>query len=430
MLLQSQYADFFSLFSTVFENLFCLKCPHILASLFVLHKLHKERGPSFYLKSLFFLLFIPYNKVSANIICPGRKERGFHMVTLKDIAERAGVSIMTVSRVMNDKKGKVSPETSERVRRIAEEMGYIPNSTARSLAARSSKIIAVILRDEPATNPLEIPYNAAFLGKIVKILPACGYSIMVHFVQNFSDVTFWLKSWNAEGAIFLGIFDREIRQIRNDNQIPLVFTDSYSNVRRINNVGIDDYKGGQLAAECFLSHGHTRLAFAGPISSGVIAERLQGFSDRLRSSGHPLLPEQTHAFPDRSAADILKSILESDPAPTGLFVTSDNAAAEFYEAARRAGVSIPDDLSVIGFDDFPVSQMLTPALTTIRQDMEEKAQQTCRILLDRLNNCSSPSEILCLDVNLVERDSVRDLRPPAASPSPLTGERGESGVTP
>ena len=159
------------------------------------------------------------------------------MVTLKDIARQAGVSIMTVSRVMNDQQGKVSPQTAEKVRRIAEEMGYIPNSSARSLAARSSKIIAVILRDEPAVNPLEIPYNSAFLGRIIRILPAYGYSIMVHFVKDFSDITFWLKSWNAQGAVFLGIFDREIRQIRSDNQIPLIFTDSYSNVRRIDNVG-------------------------------------------------------------------------------------------------------------------------------------------------------------------------------------------------
>ena len=333
------------------------------------------------------------------------------MVTLKDIVRQAGVSIMTVSRVMNDQQGKVSPQTAEKVRRIAEEMGYIPNSSARSLAARSSKIIAVILRDEPAVNPLEIPYNSAFLGRIIRILPAYGYSIMVHFVKDFSDITFWLKSWNAQGAVFLGIFDREIRQIRSDNQIPLIFTDSYSNVRRIDNVGIDDYRGGQLAAEYFLSHGHTCLAFAGPISTGVISERLQGFSDALQSAGHPLSREQTHAFPDRSAEEILRTILKSDPRPTGLFVTSDDFAAEFYSAAAKCRISIPKDLSLIGFDDFPISKTLVPPLTTIRQDIDEKARQTCRILLDRLKNPGSPTENLCLDVALTERKSVKECNP-------------------
>ena len=151
-------------------------------------------------------------------------------------------------------------------------MGYIPNSSARSLAARSSKIIAVILRDEPAVNPLEIPYNSAFLGRIIRILPAYGYSIMVHFVKDFSDITFWLKSWNAQGAVFLGIFDREIRQIRSDNQIPLIFTDSYSNVRRIDNVGIDDYRGGQQTAAGLFR----RAAKRGPSSFPGTDPRLSG----------------------------------------------------------------------------------------------------------------------------------------------------------
>ena len=126
------------------------------------------------------------------------------MVTLKDIAERAGVSMMTVSRVMNGKEGKVSEKTAERIRTLADEMGYIPNSSARSLAGRSSQII-----------------------------------------------TFRLRSWNAEGAIFLGLFDEEVQQIQNSNRIPLIFIDSYSNVRQLINIGIDDYKGGQLAANYF-----------------------------------------------------------------------------------------------------------------------------------------------------------------------------------
>ena len=185
--------------------------------------------------------------------------------------------------------------------------------------------------------------------------------------------------------------------------------DMYLNV--LVQLGIDDYRGGQLAAECFLSHGHTCLAFAGPISTGVISERLQGFSDTLQSAGHPLSLEQTHAFPDRSAEEILRTILKSDPRPTGLFVTSDDFAAEFYSAAAKCRISIPKDLSLIGFDDFPISKTLVPPLTTIRQDIDEKARQTCRILLDRLKNPGSPTEDLCLDVALTERKSVKECNP-------------------
>ena len=133
------------------------------------------------------------------------------MVTLKDIAERAGVSMMTVSRVMNSKEGKVSEKTASRIRSLADEMGYIPNSSARSLAAKSSQIIAVILRDSNTFHPLSDPYNASFLGFITREIQKRGFYVMIHFVQDFSDITFRLRSWNAEGAIFLGVFDEEVQ---------------------------------------------------------------------------------------------------------------------------------------------------------------------------------------------------------------------------
>lgn len=174
------------------------------------------------------------------------------MVTLKDIAERAGVSMMTVSRVMNSKEGKVSEKTASRIRSLADEMGYIPNSSARSLAAKSSQIIAVILRDSNTFHPLSDPYNASFLGFITREIQKRGFYVMIHFVQDFSDITFRLRSWNAEGAIFLGVFDEEIQKIQNRNKIPLVFIDSYSNVRQLINIGIDDYKADNLQLNIFL----------------------------------------------------------------------------------------------------------------------------------------------------------------------------------
>ena len=163
------------------------------------------------------------------------------MVTLKDIASRAGVSMMTVSRVMNGNQGKVSEKTAARIRALAEEMGYIPNSSARSLAAKSSRIIAVILRDSPFYNPLEDPHASSFLGLITKEVQKRGYYVMIHFVEDFSDITFRLRSWNTEGAIFLGLFDEEVRQIQSGNHIPLVFTDSYSCANQLINIGVDDF---------------------------------------------------------------------------------------------------------------------------------------------------------------------------------------------
>lgn len=331
------------------------------------------------------------------------------MVTLKDIAERAGVSMMTVSRVMNGNQGKVSEKTAKKIRSIAEEMEYIPNSQARSLAAKSSKIIAVILRDSSIYNPLADSYSSTFLGYIAKEVQSRGYYVMLHLAEDFSNITFNLRSWNAAGAVFLGIFDDEIRHIQHNNHIPLIFTDSYSDVRQLINVGIDDYKGGVLAAEHFYKKGHQNLAFAGPFTKigGVITRRYQGFSDTLKRKNIPVALKHIYDLEKMTPEDVIDSILNDPNPPTGILAFSDEFAMQLYGAASERGLSIPDKLSIIGFDDLPVGRSLPSALTTVRQDIQRKAKETCRILFEHIAEPDKPSESIVLDVQLIERDSVR-----------------------
>lgn len=333
------------------------------------------------------------------------------MVTLKDIATKAGVSIMTVSRVMNGKPGKVSKATAEKIRSIADEMGYIPNSSARSLAARSSHIIAVVFRNTCNSNPLDDPYTSIFLGLITNFVQERGYYIMIHFVCDFSDITYRLQSWNAEGAIFLGLFDEEIRQIKDKNQIPLIFTDSYSNERQIMNVGIDDYKGGELAGEHFLENGHTSLGFIGYFTreGGVVSKRCQGFKDTVIRGGGNLTENHIYDLEKLTLDEIADLILSDYNPPTGIFVSSDEFATELYGIATQKGLKIPENLSIIGFDDFLIGRVLPVPLTTIHQNVDEKAKETCNLLFDHINNPDKPCENIVLDVQLISRDSVADL---------------------
>ena len=327
---------------------------------------------------------------------------------LKDIAERAGVSMMTVSRVMNSKEGKVSEKTASRIRSLANEMGYIPNSSARSLAAKSSQIIAVILRDSNTFHPLSDPYNASFLGFITREIQKRGFYVMIHFVQDFSDITFRLRSWNAEGAIFLGVFDEEVQKIQNRNKIPLVFIDSYSNVRQLINIGIDDYKGGQLAAEYFLKNGHKTLGFVGPFTKtgGVISKRYQGFSDTLLAHQITLFDKHVYDLEQMDPQDIIDSISHDSCPPTGLFVFSDETALQLINIASNKGWDIPSRLSFIGFDDLPSFCTFSDKLTTIHQDIFRKAETSCNILFEHIATPDKPSENITLDVRLVERNSV------------------------
>lgn len=326
------------------------------------------------------------------------------MVTLKDIAKEAGVSVMMVSRVVNKCYSKVSEDNIVKIQDIINKYGYVPNSSARSLSSKSSKIISIIIQGN--NNALESPYNATMLGNIIQQVQKRGYNTMVHFIDKYSDVTKHLQSWNAEGAIFLGTFDTDIQQIQADNKIPLVFTDSYSSLRQVNNIGIDDYKGGVLAAQHFLENGHRNFAFVSPYTSvsQLIQQRLQGFKDTL--SKYNLELDAKHIIEDISMEGAVEKICSYITPVTAIFVSADSNAIEIIDLLKRKGYKIPEDYSIIGFDNLPISQFISPRLTTISQDINLKAQYALDVLFHHLNDNTLPTQNMVLNVELVKRESV------------------------
>ena len=232
---------------------------------------------------------------------------------------------------------------------------------------------------------------------------------MLHFIRDYSEINYCLKSWQVAGAVFIGAFDENIRQIQEDNPIPLIFTDSYSTVRRITNVGIDDFRGGELAAEYLLSKGHRNLAFIGPkaLGNGVVMHRLQGFTHALKKAGISLPKNRIQIFSKINLDSMLKELKKGPDPVTGIFINADSMAYEIFAAARRQGYEIPGDFSVVGFDDNPMSSLAMPPLTTIRQDISRKAEIACQLLMKKLQDPkTAPGENIILDVELVERESV------------------------
>ncbi len=329
------------------------------------------------------------------------------MATLKDIAKEAGVSVMTVSRVVNMRYSEVSEENIDKIQAIINKLGYVPNSSARSLSSKSSKIISIIIQG--TNNVLESPYNALMLGHIVQHVQKCGYNAMVHFLNDYTDVSKHLQSWKSEGAIFLGTFDKNIQQIQADNKIPLVFTDSYSSIRQLINIGIDDYKGGVLAAEYFIENGHHEFAFITPHTSvsQLIQQRLKGFKDTIESARLSLTPE--HILEPVTMEEIIEKLYTFKNHVTAIFVAADNSAIELMDLLKHRGFRIPEDFSIIGFDNLPMSRYVTPGLTTISQDIMKKAQYALDVLFQHLDNPSLPTQNIILNVELVKRASVLNL---------------------
>lgn len=331
------------------------------------------------------------------------------MVTLKDVAKAAGVSAMTVSRVIHGNTSGCSEETRIKIQNIIDTMGYVPNASARSLVGSSSHIITVMVSRRHYENPLKSPYNAELLGTIANAVQQKGYCLMIRLVDTFQDITANLRSWRSEGAIFLGVFDSEMFQIQNDNKIPLVFTDSYSSMRQIINIGIDDFKGGSLAASYLAGLGHRQFAFIGPSiqENGVIRHRYEGFCSGLNKLG--ISKEAVTVYTSDTEEHMtmaIEDIRQRHGELTAIFATSDVIAANLIQGLHHFGFQIPADYSIMGFDNQPIGRFLTPQLTTISQDVRRKAELAVEILFQHIKDANAPAENIVLDVQLIERTSA------------------------
>jgi LacI family transcriptional regulator len=245
------------------------------------------------------------------------------------------------------------------------------------------------------------------IGYITHFVQERGYSVMLYTgVSDFKDITRQLRSWNVDGAIFLGIFDSDLNRIRQDNKIPLVFTDSYSTARQLTNVGIADYHGGEIGARHLIEKGHRDLIFVGSsIESPVLRERMRGFADVCAKAGATLAPERT--LPDDPTKEqIIKALSWGNKPATAVFSTSDFVALNIISILSDQGLRVPQDISVMGFDNIEMGAISIPKLTTITQDIRKKAQYSVNLLFEHISNPDTPAQNVILDVHLVERDSV------------------------
>ncbi|MDL2206575.1 LacI family transcriptional regulator [Eubacteriales bacterium OttesenSCG-928-N13] len=332
------------------------------------------------------------------------------IATLKDIASRAGVSITTVSNVVNGNYNRVSPSNVKRIQALIEECHYVPNQSARSLTNKSTNMIGIIIQSEYMTNSLTDSYVGEFVGSVVLHLQRLGYDSLIRMTNDYVDINRSLRKWNLAGAIFTGTYDRYIRDLAEDTRIPFIFTDSYSSSRRINNVGVDDFRGGVLAAEHLLKMGHRRIAFIAPglHKSEVDEQRKNGFLSALgrfglKENGDYLMPTSD------SGMEMAEMLMDMSPPVTAAFVTADRAAIRLIDALKELGKRVPDDYSIVGFDNIELGQYATPPLTTVAQAIQRKAKVAVDILVRHIENPYAPPENILIDVSLLERGSVRRL---------------------
>lgn len=336
-------------------------------------------------------------------------------MTLKDIAEKAGVSMMTVSNVINGKHNRVSQKTIEKVNAIIKECGYVPNLSARSLTNKTSNIIGIIISmDNKDENLLENPYISTMIGTIEKELRINGYYTMVRSIYQNTDVITLLKNWNVDGIIFLyPNFQDTLSELLPSLPCPVAIFDSYLELPNLINIRSDDQKGLYLATKYMINHGHSHIAFVADYeNSFLLTERFQGYRQALRENDIPFRPEYVFSFTPSYEGGIQagKQIASMQNMITAAVTTADICAIGIMEGARLGGYRVPIELSVIGYDNLKLCQYTVPKLTSISQNITQKALLATKFLLERIRTGSNKEPIhVKIDVEIVERQSVISL---------------------
>jgi len=343
--------------------------------------------------------------------------------TIKDVARHAGVSTAAVSYVLNGKENRVSPDTVEKIREAIRELNYIPDYSARSLVKNSSKLIGVIIPQTEDSKQLilENPFYSEMVSNIESKLREHGYHLILSGVdkgESYLDIS---VQRNLDGAIIMGIYPEQFYAELKQVKIPIVLIDSYIHDPYFSKIGIDDEQGGYLAAKYLIDRGHRNIALVtGSIrKDGVVEQRFLGYKRALQEAGIFYNPDHVfeHSVSYAYGYEAGKAIAAGHPEITAVFATADMVAFGVIQGIKESGKDVPQDISVIGFDDIFLSRMFVPPLTTVRQDIALKGRKAAELLLEIIES-EAPEGVARkaeeIPLSIVERQTVRSLQPPDA----------------
>lgn len=332
------------------------------------------------------------------------------MPTIKDVAKRAGVAPITASRVIND-SGYVSDETRSRVEAAIEELGYVPNRVARSLRSKQTQTLALVLTD--ITNPF---WTTVARG-VEDTASSEGFSVILcntdeSEVKEYRYVRILLQK-QVDGFLLVPahMASRSVLLIQ-QQQIPLVVLDRMV-PSQVDIVRSDSEGGAYKLMRHLLDLGHTRIAMlSGPPEVSTAQDRVAGYHRALDQAGIPMDMRTVvyGAFTQNGGYGMMQALLAVTPRPTALFAANNFIAIGAFRALREVGLKVPEDVSLVAFDDIPSAFTIEPFLTVVAQRAYEMGQTAARLLLERLSGepFQDSREIL-LPTDLVIRRSSQPL---------------------
>jgi LacI family transcriptional regulator len=331
-------------------------------------------------------------------------------LTIEDIAKKAGVSRSTVSRVLNG-RSNVRDETRQSILSVIQETGYRPHAAARTLASQRSETIGLVL-------PLDVSvfFTDPYFPNLIKgIAQGCNnhnYTLALFLAGTPEDQTKLFSRVSQKGQVDGVIIqsghrgDQSIIYELSQTNLPVMVAGRPLQPEGINYIDVDNVAAAQMAVEHLIKLGHKRIAtITGPLEGTVGSDRLQGYRNALNNAGIEIHQDLIIAgdFTEAGGHAAFKKLLPAKP--DALFAASDSMAVGAIHAAREAGLSIPEDLAVVGFDDLPISNGFDINLTTVRQPVEDFGVAAVVEVIDMIKHGVKRGMRICMGTELVIRDT-------------------------
>ncbi len=334
------------------------------------------------------------------------------MVTQQEVAKKAGVSFITVSRVING-KGYVKQETREKVLQAIKELNYYPNQIGRALHIKSVNTIGVITPAPANTGIHATDYYNLLMAGIEKSTITHNFDLLLSTYRNEDPFADYLRLYfqrKVDGLILItpDLNNPQIKKIQGQN-IPCVVIGDRPINNSISYVDSDNYGGMYLVAEYLIGKGHRRIAFVkGDKTSRNARERLKGFQDALKKNGLEAIDGRIFEgdFTPESGRNALTRLLDSGQLPTALICANDLMALGALTEAKNARIKIPEDLALIGFDGIAITAFTDPSLSTVNQPLFEMGFTGAEMLFNKIKEPERPPESKIFPVKLIERKST------------------------
>lgn len=331
-------------------------------------------------------------------------------VTIKDIAKLANVSHTTVSRALNNSP-LINDETKNKIRAIAEQLRYVPNYNAQNLVLHRSNNIGLFF------SSISVGTSPTFFFEVVRGVSSVineNYNLVVKSVDDYDDFAF-MDNKRFDGVIMMSQseYDNALIYHLIDNKIPIVVLDRYVEQKDIVNILSDDRKGSFKAVEYFIKNGHTDIGIIeGKNEFKSSKERKEGFMDALIEYNIPVNKNYIIKgnYDMRSGYESMKELLKLSKVPTAVFCSNDDMAVGAIKAINDNNLKVPDDVSIIGFDDIGFCEYSLPALTTVKRPMEKISIIGAEKLLKLLDKKDLEDKKIYINTQLVVRDSVKKVK--------------------